>query len=645
MPVVTRPTPPSAEPAAASGELAAAEYFALLLEEAAAIEFEGPVVRARTAGADSATVAGLERVKLLALQVRDAFAARRRRESELAALFDTAGDLAALRSVDDVLTAIVRRARQLLGTDVSYLTLHDDARGDTYMRVTDGSVSARFQSLRLPMGAGLGGLVAQTAAPYATARYFADPRFQHTDDINGGVAEEGLVAILGVPLVRGSRVIGVLFAADRNERLYDRSEVSLLGSLAAHAAIALDNARLLEETRTALEELSTATRELRAHTTSVERAAGAHDRFIDIVLRGGGVEDVAAAVTEALGGRITILDEHGRGTPSPASDDDLPPDPAAALTLARSTGRTVRDGSWWTAAVTVGAELLGGLVLHRDDELSDSDQRILERAALVTSLLLLIRRTASEAESRVRGELLEELLGPALRDPDGLRERARRLGADLDRPHAVVVVLVEERSRSRALAAATHLAAVRGGLAGLNDGRVVLCLPGQEPGAAAAQVCRELGTAVGRPVTAGGAGPAQGPAAVAPAHVEAQRCASTLVALGRAGQAASADELGFVGLLVGEGRDVRGFVTVTLGPVLDYDERRGTDLVGTLRAWFDAGGSPARAAEALQVHVNTVTQRLERVGRLLGRGWSAPERALEVHLALRLHRLTGPATG
>jgi DNA-binding PucR family transcriptional regulator len=42
----------------------------------------------------------------------------------------------------------------------------------------------------------------------------------------------------------------------------------------------------------------------------------------------------------------------------------------------------------------------------------------------------------------------------------------------------------------------------------------------------------------------------------------------------------------------------------------------------------------------LQVHVNTVTQRLERVGRLLGREWSVPDRALEVQLALRLHRLT-----
>jgi hypothetical protein len=622
----------------------AAEYFHLLLEDAAAIAYERPVVRARAAGADGDELADLERLKLLALQVREAFAARRRRESELSALFDTANDLAALRGVDSVLTAIVRRARQLLGTDVSYLTLNDNARRDTYMRVTDGSVSARFQALRLPMGSGLGGLVAQTSAPYATSSYFADGRFRHTTEINDGVRDEGLVAILGVPLIRGSQVIGVLYAADRSERTFDRSEVALLGSLAAHAAIALDNARLLEETRAALDELSAASRELRAHTMSVERAAGAHDRFIDVVLRGGGVEDVAAAVTEALGGTITVLDEEGRPTPRPDDGAEccgLPPDPAGALTLARSTGRTVRDGSWWTAAVTVDSELLGGLVLQRDAVLSDSDQRILERAALVTALLLLIRRTAGEAENRVRGELLEELLGPSVRDPEGLRERARRLGADLDRPLAVVVARVDERALPRALAGATHLAATRGGLAALHDGSVVLCLPDLTPADAAGTVRRELTTAGADPVTAGGAGPVRGPAAVAAAYTEAVRCAATLVALGRTGDSASAGELGFFGLLVGEGRDVRCFVDGALAPVLEYDGRRGTDLVATLRAYFEAGASPARAAEALQVHVNTVTQRLERVSRLIGKDWSTPERALEIQLALRLHRLTG----
>jgi len=653
MPVVTRsPAAPSSgedEPPEAVAAAPAAEYFRLLLQDAASIEYERPLVHARAAGADSAQLARLEHAKLLALQVREAFAARRRRESELSALVDTAADLAALRSVDSVLAAIVRRARQLLGTDVSYLTLHDDVRGDTYMRVTDGSVSARFQALRLPMGAGLGGLVAQTAAPYATDNYLEDPRFRHTPEINDGVTDEGLVAILGVPLIRGSRVIGVLFAADRRERAFERSEVALLCSLAAHAAVALDNARLLEETRTALDELSAASRELRAHTASVERAAEAHDRFIDVVLHGGGVDAVAAAVTEVLGGRITTVDGEGRvvlraNGPDGGAAGHCPPDPAGALALARTTGRTVRDGDGWTAAVTAEGDLLGGLMLHRTEELSEADQRILERAALVTALLVLIRRTAAEAESRVRGELLEELLRPPLRDPAGLRERARRLGADLARPHAVVVAQVPEAVRSRALAAAAHLAATRGGLAGLHDGHVVLALPDMAPGEAAATAGRELGGAVGTVVTSGGAGPAGDPGEVAAAHAEAARCAATLVALGRAGESAGAGELGFFGLLVGEGRDVAEFVSATLGPVLEYDARRGTDLAATLRCWFAAGCSPARAAEALQVHVNTVTQRLERIGRLLGADWAAPDRALELHLALKLQPLAGSRT-
>ena len=68
----------------------------------------------------------------------------------------------------------------------------------------------------------------------------------------------------------------------------------------------------------------------------------------------------------------------------------------------------------------------------------------------------------------------------------------------------------------------------------------------------------------------------------------------------------------------------------TIGQVVEYDERRGTDLVRTLDDYFACGMSPARTKDDLHVHVN-IAQRLERVGRLLGDDWQSPARALEIN--------------
>ncbi|TMR32315.1 GAF domain-containing protein [Nonomuraea zeae] len=631
------------------GPLVSTPYLELLAREASAVEFEGPIIQARAAGADAATIEELEQAKVEALKVRDLLKRRARREAELSALYDTAGDLAALRDLDAVLEAIVHRARQLLATDIAYMTLHDPERGDTYMRVTDGSISAKFRALRLAMGAGLGGLVAQTAVPYSTADYFADARFRHKEHIDDAVKEEGLVAILGVPLRLGQRVIGVLMAANRSARPFLQEEVSLLASLAAHAAVAIDNARLLQETRNALEELSQAHRTARAHGEAVERAALAHDRMTSLVLRGGGIEDVAAVVTDVLGGSLAVLDDLSR--PITGDVGALDAGVFEAAQASRALGRTVRRGDLLIASVDVGGEPLCTLILRSDD----ADERILERAALVCALLLLFRRSVAEAEGRVRGELLDDLI--ARPGSPGLADRARRLGVDLGAPH-VVVVAKHAGQRERAAFWASSQAAVRHGLAAGRGDEVVLLLPGEHAGRIAQRVAAELSASLHSPATAGAAqaptgvpdrSPGRDPAAtgshgVAEAYQEARRCAEALIALGRAGDGASAAELGFVGLLVGDGRDVRGFVGRALGAVIDYDARRGTALTGTLAAYFGSGGSPSRTAEAMHIHVNTVTQRLDRIARLLGDGWQEPERALEIQLALRLHRLGHTST-
>ncbi|MDQ0758369.1 sugar diacid utilization regulator [Streptomyces canus] len=621
---------------------AEAPFLELLARGASADAYEQPVLIARAEGRPAERIAALEAAKAVALRVRSELEGRRRREAELSALFETAHDLAGLRDLDAVLRAIVQRARSLLGTDVAYLSLNDPARGDTYMRVTEGSVAARFQQLRLGMGEGLGGLVAQTARPYVTDDYFKDDRFQHTLTIDAGVRDEGLIAILGVPLTLGHHVIGVLFAADRRARVFEREQIALLGSFAALAAAAIDTANLLTETRSALTELERANEIIRDHSGVIERASDVHDRLAELVLRGGGVHDVAAAVSEILDATVEFSEVA----------------PTEALEASRAEGHAVRHKDDWIAAVAAGGELLGALVLRGHPGLDPVDQRTLERAAIVTSLLLLARRSAAEAEQRVRGELLDDLLDARDRDPRLLRERAARLDADLDATHIVLAARLdgtaadadqEAAARRRLWSAASHLAATRRGLAAARDGGTVLLLPltaGDTATDLARRTAGHLGTAVHEAVTVGASAPvrdlADQPDAVAAAYEEGRRCLDALRLLGRSGDGAAAEDFGFLGLLLAGDRDIAGFVDRTIGQVVAYDDRRGTDLLRTLDAYFACGMSPARTKDELHVHVNTVAQRLERVGRLLGEDWQSPARALEIQLALKLHRLSAP---
>ncbi|WP_084713667.1 helix-turn-helix domain-containing protein [Streptacidiphilus rugosus] len=622
--------PASAAPAGAP----AAERLLRLLAEGASAEELGE------AGAGAPGDAAL------ALRVHRTLAQHRRREAQLTALFETATDLAASRDLDAVLQAIVRRARLLLGTELAYLTLPDETAGDTYMRVTDGSVSPLFQTLRLELGEGLGGLVAQTARPYATPDYRTDSRFHHTRNIDAGVLDEGLVGILGVPLLLEKQVIGVLFAADRSPRPFSPDEVALLCTLAAHAAIAIDTARALDDTRAALADLAEANAVIREHAAAIQRAEEAHDRLTDLVLRGGEITAVAEAVSTLLDGEITVLDPDGQ--PLAGSAPAAAPGLDALVAESRASGRAVEADGRWVCAVLAGQELLGSLVLSGRPLLEDADRRLFERAGVVTALLLLLRRSVAEAENRVRGELLTDLLDSPDRDPAGLVQRGLRLGVDLRRPHVLLVAQASTpsdaaASRGKLAGAATRLLFGRGGIGAEHGDTVVLLLPaGPEPvSSAAAAAAAQLSQLTAQPVTVGAAGPAGGVAPLGAAHAEALRTLRALRALGREGEGACAADLGFLGVLLGEGHDVRGFVGETLGPLLEYDARRGTELVHTLDAYFACGGSLTRAKDELHVHVNTVVQRLDRVEALLGRDWSSPERALELQLALRLHLLTG----
>jgi DNA-binding PucR family transcriptional regulator len=210
---------------------------------------------------------------------------------------------------------------------------------------------------------------------------------------------------------------------------------------------------------------------------------------------------------------------------------------------------------------------------------------------------------------------------------------------DLDRPHIVVAADAGPADRSRVQFAAGRFAGEHGGLAGSHEGRIVLLLPGDDPRAAVQRVHTALRGGLAHPVTVGAGGPQSGAAHYADAHAEAVKCLGALHALGRTGSAAAPSDLGFLALVLGG--DPGDVVRRALGPLIDYDAKRGTDLLGTVEQYFAAGRSLGRTGEALHIHVNTVTQRLERTARLLGPDWQEPGRSLEIQLALQVRRVMG----
>ena len=598
----------------------ALDLLRLLAQDAPAERIDEQARALEAADPESGAVA-----RELALRVRAGIDAHRRREAELSALVDIARDLASLPEPGGVLDAIVRRARSLVGADVAYLTLADAERGDTFMRATAGSVSARFQALRLPTGAGLGGLVAQTRRPYWTADYPGDGRYAHTHEIDAAVEEEGLVAICGTPLLVDGEFVGVLFAAHRARRPFARTEVALLGSLAALAAVSLLQSRRAAETAGALAALSS------AH-AGIEQAAAAHDRFAGVVLSGGGVDAIAAALGELLGCWVVVLDVDDQRLAAHGPVPDAA-GLATAVRRAAGSGRLVSADGVCAVAVRAVGQRLGTLVLDGRPGLDDGQVRTVERAAMVTALVLLFRLREAEADQRVRTDLLADLLARPAGEVDAtLVERGRLLGLRLQTPHVVAVC----RGRRRGLQVAAADAGDGRGLAGEHHGEVVAVVPSRDASAVATGLARRLGDD-GAPVTVGATGPVLPAGGLRDAHADARRTADALAAIGRS--AGSAHDLGFAGLVGGGAEDIDGYLDRVLGPVADYDTRRGTDLLGTLEAYFAAGASPRRAAGALHVHVNTVAQRLERVATLLDADWRAPDRALELQLALRLRRL------
>lgn len=612
----------------------------LLAREASTEQFESAVAMARQSGITGAHLESLERARQLGLSVRSQLERRQHREASLTALVDTARELAALDDLDTLLNLATRRTRLLLSIDMAYISLPDEEHGDVVIRAADGHTSTLSVGLRLPSLGGVGSMVLSDPAPFWSPDYLDDIRFPHNGRIDEVVRTEGLRAVMAVPLTCGTQTFGVLYAADRNVRHFKVDEISLMSAFGSLVGVMIDRALRLDRATVDAAALHKRVTDAEAGLAALEEFDTAHGRLIDQVLGGGDLRELADEASRLLDGAIRLCAADGRIL---ATSGDMP-DEDDTMLLATMDAHAAREpvalpGGTWAAPVFAGNEHLGTLLLRPNEVFTDRDRRLFSIVTQTAAVLLLLDSKSAIAESDTRGELLDDLLASTPRPPQQLQKRARRLGVHLDTSHVIVLARAEGTMRGKGAIWASSYAHRMGGLNTIKNGCSVLLLPGTDPGAAARAVSKKLAPLLGPPVTVSGAGPVSDPGSVRYGFLEALRCLDAMTIIGATGRAASVNELGFLGVLLSDSPDVEGFISATIGPVVDYDRQRSTELGRTLEAYFETGGSPTHSAERLHVHPNTVARRLERVGELLGPDWQQPEHALDVQLALRLSRL------
>jgi signal transduction histidine kinase len=185
-------------------------------------------------------------------------------------------------SVRDVLQVIVRSARSLVGARYAALGVPDEANSFAEF-VVDGISDEQWQAIGpLPRQHGMLGVLLNEGKPERLADIRQDPRFEGWPS-----AHPVMTHFLGVPVRDRDRVLGIIFAANKvpaaaagRGRGFSARDEEILSLFAAHAAIALTNARLYERSQelSVLTERSRLARELHDAVTQKLFSIRAHAR-------------------------------------------------------------------------------------------------------------------------------------------------------------------------------------------------------------------------------------------------------------------------------------------------------------------------------------------------------------------------------
>ncbi len=172
-------------------------------------------------------------------------------------LVDLSVQLNSTLKLDDLLQLIIRTAADLLHCEAASILLYDEKQPQLFFVATSDSHADQMKQVSVPIEGSVAGTVFRTNRPMIINEAGQDPR--HYDVVSKKTGVE-VHSLLAVPMRIHDRMTGVLEALNKLDRGFNEEDQNLLEVIASHAAVAINNARLVQALQIALKKASDADR-------------------------------------------------------------------------------------------------------------------------------------------------------------------------------------------------------------------------------------------------------------------------------------------------------------------------------------------------------------------------------------------------
>lgn len=188
------------------------------------------------------------------------------RSGKLRVLSQTAHVMSSTLEYEKVTDVIARKALDLLQVDLVRVWIANSTGQTLRLQASCGLEDLEATNYaEIPMGKGVIGAIWETRQPSYIRDLKGDPRWLNTRFL----AHSGLHSFAGVPLIAGDKAVGIMSVFSRKPRTFTLEEQDFMSLLADHAAVAICNSELYEETRKQALEL--------------ERANNVKDEFLSVM--------------------------------------------------------------------------------------------------------------------------------------------------------------------------------------------------------------------------------------------------------------------------------------------------------------------------------------------------------------------------